>query len=91
MGRVMPLVVPPIELATIMYVGAHTDIDLAYGALATYVAQHALAVEGPVREYYVVGPHDTADETAWPCRRHFRRLTLAQYHPTMGGIYKNKS
>jgi DNA-binding transcriptional MerR regulator len=47
MGRVMPLVVPPIELATIMYVGAHTDIDLAYGALATYVAQHALAVEGP--------------------------------------------
>ena len=65
MGRVMPLVVPPIELATIMYVGAHTDIDLAYGALATYVAQHALAVEGSVREYYVVGPHDTADETAW--------------------------
>jgi DNA-binding transcriptional MerR regulator len=65
MGRVMPLVVPAIELATIMHVGPHTDIDLAYGALATYVAEHALAVEGPIREYYVVGRHETHDETAW--------------------------
>jgi effector-binding domain-containing protein len=61
----MPLVVPAIELATIMHVGSHTDIDLAYGALATYVAEHALGVEGPIREYYVVGRHETQDETAW--------------------------
>jgi DNA-binding transcriptional MerR regulator len=65
MGRVMPLVVPAIELATIMHAGPHDDIDLAYGALATYVAQHALAVEGPIREYYVVSQHDTPDKTAW--------------------------
>lgn len=65
MGRVMPLVVPKIELATVMHVGPHTDIDLAYGALATYVAHHALATEGPIREYYVVGLRDTPDAAAW--------------------------
>jgi DNA-binding transcriptional MerR regulator/effector-binding domain-containing protein len=65
MGRVRPLVAPQIELATIMHVGPYTDIDLAYGALATYVAQHALAIEGPIREYYLVGPHETADATRW--------------------------
>ena len=65
MGRVRSLEVPQIELATIEHVGPHTDIDLAYGALATYVAQHALAIEGPIREYYLVGPHETADATLW--------------------------
>jgi hypothetical protein len=29
------------------------------------VTRHALAVEGPLREYYLVGPHDTADASAW--------------------------
>ncbi|WP_460908022.1 MerR family transcriptional regulator [Paraburkholderia jirisanensis] len=65
MGRVLPLVVPQIDLATITHVGPHTDIDLAYGALASYVAQHALAIAGPIREYYLVGPHETFDTTAW--------------------------
>jgi len=65
MGRVLSLVMHQIELATTMHVGPHTDIDLAYGSLATYVAQHALAIEGPIREYYLVGPHETADATLW--------------------------
>ena len=37
----------------------------AYGALAAYVADHALQVDGPLREYYLVGRQDTADESAW--------------------------
>ena len=37
----------------------------AYGSLATYVTDHALAVEGPIREYYVIGPHETRDEDQW--------------------------
>jgi effector-binding domain-containing protein len=45
--------------------GPHTDVDLAYGALATYVSDHALGVEGPVREYYLIGPHETRDEGQW--------------------------
>ena len=64
-GRVTPRVVPAVELATIVHTGSHANIDLAYGSLAAYVAQHALAVEGPLREYYLVGPQDTPEERAW--------------------------
>jgi DNA-binding transcriptional MerR regulator len=64
-GRVSTRVVPAVELATLVHAGSHTNIDLAYGSLATYVAQHELAVEGPLREYYLVGPQDTLEESAW--------------------------
>ena len=40
-------------------------MDLAYGSLAAYVTDHALGVEGPIREYYVIGPHETTDENQW--------------------------
>jgi DNA-binding transcriptional MerR regulator/effector-binding domain-containing protein len=65
MGRVKPLVVPAVELAVTVHNGPHDGIDRAYGALATHVTQHALAVAGPIREYYFVSPHDTSDETVW--------------------------
>jgi hypothetical protein len=45
--------------------GSLADVDRAYGALAAYVASHALRVDGPIREYYQVGRQDTADENAW--------------------------
>jgi DNA-binding transcriptional MerR regulator len=64
-GRVVPLVVPAVELATVVHKGSHANIDLAYGALATYVTRHELAVEGPLREYYLVGPQDTPEMSAW--------------------------
>jgi DNA-binding transcriptional MerR regulator len=64
-GRVVPLVVPGVELATLVHKGSHDNVDLAYGALATYVTRHALAVEGPLREYYLVGPQDTPEMSAW--------------------------
>ncbi len=59
------MVVPAVELATTVHAGSHDDIDRAYGALAAYVAAHALAVDGPIREYYLVGRHDTPDDAAW--------------------------
>ena len=65
MGRVTPLVVPAVELATTVHSGPHTDIDRAYGSLAAYVTERALAIDGPIRESYLVGRHHTADETAW--------------------------
>jgi DNA-binding transcriptional MerR regulator len=65
LGRVAPLVVPAAELAVIVHAGSHADVDRAYGALAAYVTDHALQVEGPIREYYLVGRHDTPDESAW--------------------------
>jgi DNA-binding transcriptional MerR regulator len=63
-GRVTPFVVPATELAITEHLGAHTNIDIAYGSLATYVSKHALAV-GPLREYYLVGQLQTSDQTAW--------------------------
>jgi DNA-binding transcriptional MerR regulator len=66
MGRVQPLTVPRVELATILHAGSHEiDLDRAYGTLGSYVTEHALAVEGPLREYFQVGPTDTSDQSAW--------------------------
>jgi effector-binding domain-containing protein len=64
-GRVQPFVLPPGELAITVHRGAHDDIDVSNGALGTYVVDHALAVAGPVREVYLVGPGQTDDPTAW--------------------------
>ncbi|HVQ51664.1 MAG TPA: GyrI-like domain-containing protein, partial [Mycobacterium sp.] len=64
-GRLTEFVVPAAEFATVVHAGSYRDFDLAYGALATHVAQHAIAVDGPIREYFLVGPHDTRDETSW--------------------------
>jgi DNA-binding transcriptional MerR regulator/effector-binding domain-containing protein len=64
-GRVAPRTLPAAELAVIVHNGSHDDVDRSYGALASYVAGHALLVDGPIREYYLVGWHDTADESAW--------------------------
>jgi DNA-binding transcriptional MerR regulator len=64
-GRVESRVIPAAELAIATHDGPHGDIDLTYGALGTYVAQHALGVEGPVRETYLVAEFDTPDVTSW--------------------------
>ncbi|OBA63251.1 MerR family transcriptional regulator [Mycobacterium sp. 1100029.7] len=64
-GRLTELLVPAAELATVVQAGSYDDFDLAYGTLATHVAEHAIAIDGPIREYYLVGPQDTRDETAW--------------------------
>lgn len=64
-GRVVPLTVPAVELAVIAHTGPPADVDRAYGTLAAYVARHALTVDGPIREYYLVGRCDTADTSRW--------------------------
>lgn len=64
-GRVTAMSLPSAELAVIIHDGSHGDLDRSYGALATYVTEHAVAVDGLIREYYVVGPSDTDDESMW--------------------------
>lgn len=64
-GRVTGLVVPATELAVLTHAGPPSEVDRTYGALAAHVARHALAVAGPIREYYLVGPDDTPDEACW--------------------------
>jgi DNA-binding transcriptional MerR regulator len=65
MGRVTSSVIPAAELAVIEHRGPPADVDRAYGTLAAYVARHALAVDGPIREYYLVGQRDTSDTSRW--------------------------
>ena len=64
-GRVAPLVVPPVELAVTVHFGGHANLDRAYGSLATYVAEHTLSVDGPIREYYLRSAHETENESEW--------------------------
>lgn len=65
-GRVSAVVIPEAELAVTLHIGPHSaELDRAYGALGAYVADHALAVEGAIREYYLIGPHETTDESQW--------------------------
>jgi DNA-binding transcriptional MerR regulator len=64
-GRVVQATVPAAELAVIVHKGTHAGIDRVYGALGAYVAEHAIAVEGPLREYYLVHRYDSPDSSTW--------------------------
>lgn len=63
--RVGPIELPARELALTVHHGPHDDIDVTYGALGTYLAEHALVVDGQVHETYLVGPRDTDDSSRW--------------------------
>jgi effector-binding domain-containing protein len=62
---VHPVTLPAVELAVTTHVGDHDDIDVTYGELGAWVVANALAVAGPVRETYLVGPRDAADPSTW--------------------------
>jgi DNA-binding transcriptional MerR regulator/effector-binding domain-containing protein len=64
-GRVQAITVPAAELAVATHRGTHADMDRTYGALGRYVTEHALSVDGPVRESYLVAIGDTPDESKW--------------------------
>jgi DNA-binding transcriptional MerR regulator len=64
-GRVRTVTIPAAELAVTTHRGTLADMDRTYGALGRYVTEHALSVDGPVRESYVVASGDTADESKW--------------------------
>jgi DNA-binding transcriptional MerR regulator len=65
MGRVVNLELPTADFAVIAHDGPEDGIDRAYGSLASYVARHALAVPGAIREFYPVNRHHTADPAHW--------------------------
>jgi DNA-binding transcriptional MerR regulator/effector-binding domain-containing protein len=64
-GRVHAVTIPAAELAVATHRGPHGDMDRTYGALGRYVTEHALSIDGPVRESYLVAIGDTADESQW--------------------------
>ena len=64
-GRVAPVVLPPVELASAVHHGPHDDLDVTYGRLGAWVVEHALAVAGPIYESYLIGPGDDPAPEAW--------------------------
>jgi DNA-binding transcriptional MerR regulator len=74
-GRAHAVLVPDTELAVAVHHGDHDNVDRTYGALGRHVAEHALQVCAPVREYYLVCSEHTDDrrqwqtELAWPIHR----------------------
>jgi DNA-binding transcriptional MerR regulator/effector-binding domain-containing protein len=65
LGRVTALIIPAAEVAVTTYQGPHSDIDLAYGRLGSYVAEHELAVGWQLREYYQRDHSHTSDHSQW--------------------------
>ncbi|MGE2735584.1 MerR family transcriptional regulator [Mycolicibacterium vaccae] len=63
--RIRVLELPAADLAVTVHPGPHDDIDVTYGRLGAWVVEHTLAVDGPIRETYLVGPRDTPDPQAW--------------------------
>jgi DNA-binding transcriptional MerR regulator/effector-binding domain-containing protein len=71
-GKVRLLEIPAVEAAIAVHEGPLDDIDRTYGALGTVVAERAIGVDGPIREYYLIGFPEAEDESkhrtevAWP-------------------------
>ncbi|RDI43900.1 DNA-binding transcriptional MerR regulator [Nocardia mexicana] len=66
---------PARRFAIAVHAGPLTDFDRTYGALGSHVAEHDTALDEPIREVYVVSPHDVDDpetfrtEVCWPVGR----------------------
>lgn len=68
-GRVRLREVPGIEAAVAMHPGPASETDRTYGALGTAVAERAIGVDGPIREYYPDGFDPAGEyrtEICWP-------------------------
>lgn len=74
-GRVRLTEIPAIDAAVAVHEGSLADADRTFAALGTVVAERAIGLDGPIREYYKTGFTDTDDETAhrteicWPVFR----------------------
>jgi DNA-binding transcriptional MerR regulator/effector-binding domain-containing protein len=64
-GRVVPFTVPPAELAVLLHHGPLDEADITYGELGAYATMHEISVEGPLREYYLIGANETPNAEEW--------------------------
>jgi len=60
-----PVELPGLDVAAMVHPGSLHELDRTYWRLGTEVANRSIGVDGPIREYYMVGPHETDDESAW--------------------------
>jgi DNA-binding transcriptional MerR regulator len=74
-GRARLAEIPAVDAAVAVHEGSLADVDRAYAALGTAVAERAIGVDGPIREYYLISAVDTDDEArhrtevCWPVFR----------------------
>jgi DNA-binding transcriptional MerR regulator len=77
-GRAHFAEIPAVDAAVAVHEGNLDEIDRTYAALGTAVAERAIGVDGPIREYYLISVLDTDDpakhrtEVCWPV---FRTIT----------------
>jgi len=70
-GRAEITTIPGVEAAVMLHSGSPADSDQTYGMLGTIVAERAIGIEGPIREYFLV-PFAEPDvsrhrtEICWP-------------------------
>ena len=62
-GGPEPVELPATTAAVLMHEGPFADLDRAYGALGTAVAEMGVASAGPIREHYLSA---TSTEVCWP-------------------------
>lgn len=73
-GRAVLVEIPAADLAVTVHRGSFGDLDRAYGALGTFVAERVIASPGPIREHYLPtdaateDPTGTRTEVCWPIR-----------------------
>src|SRR5262249_9114440 len=74
-GRIRLTEIPAIDAAVAVHEGDPGDIDRTYAALGEVVAERAIGVDGPIREYYLSGiPTESGTppprtEVCWPVFR----------------------
>lgn len=54
---------PATTMAVLLHQGSFADLDQAYGALGTVVAERGIGGPGPIREHYL---SETSTEVCWP-------------------------
>lgn len=75
LGRARLTEITSVDAAVAVHEGSLDDIDRTYAALGTAVAERAIGVDGPIREYYLISVLDTDDEAkhrtevCWPVFR----------------------
>lgn len=55
-------VLPAVRAISVVHTGPYEDLFGAYGAIATYAAEHGLVLAGPDRELYYNSPHEVGPE-----------------------------
>jgi DNA-binding transcriptional MerR regulator len=71
-GRAELIEIPAADFAVLEHRGAFSELDQAYGALGTFVAERVLGTDGAIREHYLTSvddPDETWTEVCWPIRR----------------------